>query len=144
MQDNLFTDEQVSAEQRLNSLASEIFSKEMKSQFKTTSKLLLLIFGSIGAVFILVGIIMLAVQQQTVGFVFFPLGLFLMFFGVVLSIVFSKVTALQNYENYKSKMSRFGYANKFEIQAKLILQQEQLDELTEEVKQLKENARFYR
>ena len=90
----------------------ELFEKVSEKQLKYAKKTMLLIFVLIGAVFLIMGLVLIACNVRDeengvlVGIIFAPIGAFFMILGLTLRFA---VPRTYNYENYKKRMEKYGY-----------------------------------
>ncbi len=103
------------------SLEEQIFNKQQGKQMKFARKLLLGMFGGLGAVFFVLGILFLICQYYAlfdIGIVYIILGLALVLIGLLMFWIFKHIGL--NYQNYKKRTEKFGGVNLYQMQAKII------------------------
>lgn len=98
---------------------SELFEKKYEQQMKLIKKVWLAAFGISGGMFLIIGILLYALYMSAdgfnIGFVFIPLGLFLLLLGIILYAV---VPTKGNYERYKKNLSRYDYMEPMSLSIK--------------------------
>lgn len=120
----------------------ELFEKVSEKQLKYAKKTMLLIFVLIGAIFLIMGLVLIACDIRDaengvlVGIIFAPLGAFFMILGLTLRFAVPKT---YNYENYKKRMEKYGYyVSTYDMYITVALQEERIAELEKKVKELEE------
>ena len=120
----------------------ELFEKVSEKQLKYAKKTMLLIFILIGAIFLIMGLVLIACNVRDgengilVGIVFAPIGAFFMLLGLTLRFAMPKI---YNYENYKKRMEKCGcYVSTYDMYITVTLQEERIAELEKKVKELEE------
>lgn len=120
----------------------EFFEKVSEKQLKYAKKTMLLIFILIGAMFLIMGLVLIACNVRDeengvlVGVILAPIGAFFILLGLALRFVVPKA---YNYENYKKRMEKYGYyVSTYDMYITVALQEERIAELEKKVKELEE------
>lgn len=119
----------------------ELFEKVSEKQLKYAKKTMLLIFVLIGAIFLIMGLVLIACDIRDaengvlVGIIFAPLGAFFILLGLTLRFA---VPRTYNYENYK-KRTKKGYYSTFDMEVAFIMQKER-KAMSENIKKKLEKA----
>lgn len=121
----------------------KMFTKISDKSNATAKKILTIVFGSSGAFFVLLGIILaLAIGEETFLFAFGGYGLFFIIISVIFHFV--KFDSKKGYQRYKKQTEKYGslystmsLAIATQLNEQKITQlQEQVDELTKQVQEL--------
>ena len=117
----------------------ELFEETTGKQLRTTRKILLLVYGIIGAVFLIAALVLflLDVRDPENGLpltvIFAPIGGFFLLLGILLYAVMPRK---MNYEKYEKRCEKYGVQNVYAISAELSLLREQVRELEEKLAEL--------
>lgn len=118
-----------------------LFEKISEKQLKYVKKTMLIIFALIGAIFLVMGLVLIACNVRDVesdilvGTVFVPIGAFFILLGVIIRLVTPK---MYNYENYKKRIAKYGYYSTFDLYITLALSEERIAELENKLRELEE------
>lgn len=122
----------------------ERFEKLSAKQLKMSRKIMLLIFGMIGGIFLILGIIFLlcdVTDNETginIGVIFAPIGAFYILLGAIIGAVLPKS---YNYEKYKKRIEKYGAYNYYDISSVVSLYQAKTEMLEERVTALEDEVR---
>lgn len=117
----------------------ELFEEVTGKQLRTTKKILLLIYGIIGIVFLIIALILFLLDVRDpedgilLAVIFAPLGGFFLLLGLILYAVMPRK---MNYEKYEKRCEKYGVQNVYAIQTELSLLREQVKELEEKIAEL--------
>lgn len=133
-----FDFEEKSAEQK----EKELYEQTAEKQSKIARKVLVGVFSSLGAVYLIIGIVALIISEDIetsiVGYVFGGLGILFIILGILLFFVLPKKG---NYERYKKTVNTFGYANAYNASVKLEMLAAENKELKERIESLERKIR---
>lgn len=114
----------------------ELFAEIVEKQMRMAKKIMLIVFGSIGILFLILALALWIadVRDAQTGVmpsvIFAPMGaIFLILGGVLYKVLPVKM----NYEKYEKRCEKYGAMNYYDMAAELMLQREQLRELEEKV-----------
>lgn len=113
----------------MDNLEKQLFEETQEKQSKLAKKLVLGIFGGIGMVFALLGIIFIGIDNdamQILSIVFLSVGVFMTALGLLLFFV---IPTNYSYEKYKLRVNKYGMINIFEINAKIRELEDRIDQL---------------
>lgn len=118
----------------------EIFERITQKQMKYSKKTFRLIFGIIGGLFAVAGIVMLALgmpegEDFNPGLIFLPMGAFYLLLGTILSLTLPRSLS---YERYKKRIERSGTIDYYQMYVMLQLQEEKIKELEERTANLED------
>ncbi len=124
----------------MDSRDKELYEQAYKKQSRFAKKVILTVFGIIGAVFSILGVILLAAgvhdeDGTLVGAIFLPMGLVLIAIAVV---IYFTMPDKGNYERYKKHIEKYGYGNSYETFAAIEMLVKKNEELEKRVKKLEE------
>ncbi len=117
----------------------ELFEEVAEKQLRAAKKILLIVFGCIGVLFLLLALALwLAdVRDAETGVmpsvIFAPLGALFILLGVVL---YFALPVKMNYEKYERRFEKYGAMSYYDMAAELMLQREQIRELEEKIAKL--------
>lgn len=114
----------------------ELFAEIVEKQMRMAKKIMLIVFGSIGILFLILALALWIadVRDAQTGVmpsvIFAPMGaIFLILGGVLYKVLPVKM----NYEKYEKRCEKYGAMNYYDMAAELMLQREQIRELEEKV-----------
>lgn len=114
----------------------ELFAEIVEKQMRMAKKIMLIVFGSIGILFLILALVLWIadVRDAQTGVmpsvIFAPMGaIFLILGGVLYKVLPVKM----NYEKYEKRCEKYGAMNYYDMSAELMLQREQIRELEEKV-----------
>lgn len=114
----------------------ELFAEIVEKQMRMAKKIMLIVFGSIGFLFLILALVLWIadVRDAQTGVmpsvIFAPMGaIFLILGGVLYKVLPVKM----NYEKYEKRCEKYGAMNYYDMAAELMLQREQIRELEEKV-----------
>lgn len=115
----------------------ELFENAYKKQSKTNSKIFLITFGILGFIFLIMGIILLAlgVVDETgfnPGFVFAPMGGVFIIIGIIAALTSTKTTNV-NYDKFKKRTEKYGYINVYDLTIKVEMLEQKVEELEKKI-----------
>ena len=114
----------------------ELFAEIVEKQMRMAKKIMLIVFGSIGILFLILALALWIadVRDAQTGVmpsvIFAPMGAIFLILGVVL---YKVLPVKMNYEKYEKRCEKYGAMNYYDMAAELMLQREQLRELEEKV-----------
>ena len=114
----------------------ELFAEIVKKQMRMAKKIMLIVFGSIGILFLILALVLWIadVRDAQTGVmpsvIFAPMGAIFLILGVVL---YKVLPVKMNYEKYEKRCEKYGAMNYYDMAAELMLQREQIRELEEKV-----------
>lgn len=90
----------------------QLFREKYKKQVAMTKRLLLIIFGTLGAVFAVLGALFIAFniadeEGVLVGWIFMPMGLFWLFLGLIMYFVIPDGDRI-NYDKFRKRVEKYG------------------------------------
>ena len=116
----------------------EIYEQSFVKQAKLSKRILLTVFGILGLIFFVAGIVLLylgIVDEEgfNPGIVFTPMGGFFLLMVLILSFIPVK-TSQANYEKFKSRTSKYGYyMNSYDLMIKIEMLEKRVEELEKKV-----------
>ncbi len=114
----------------------ELFAEIVEKQMRMAKKIMLIVFGSIGILFLILALALWIadVRDAQTGVmpsvIFAPMGAIFLILGVVL---YKVLPVKMNYEKYEKRCEKYGAMNYYDMAAELMLQREQIRELEEKV-----------
>ena len=117
----------------------ELFEQIAEKQLRTAKKVILIVFGCIGILFLILalGLWIADVRDAETGVmpsvIFAPMGAFFLILG---GILYFALPVKMNYEKYEKRCEKYGAMNYYDMAAELMLQREQIRELEEKVEAL--------
>lgn len=115
----------------------ELFENAYKKQSKTNSKIFLITFGILGFIFLIMGIILLALgvvdeEGFNPGFVFAPMGGVFIIIGIIAALTSTKTTNV-NYDKFKKRTEKYGYINVYDLTIKVEMLEQKVEELEKKI-----------
>lgn len=114
----------------------ELFEQTTGKQLRAAKKILLLVYGIIGVVFLILALILFLLDVRDpengilIASIFAPIGGFFLLVGIILYAVMPRK---MNYEKYEKRCEKYGVQNLYAISAELSLLREQVKELEEKI-----------
>lgn len=114
----------------------ELFEQTTGKQLRVAKKILLLVYGILGAVFLILALILFLLDVRDpengipIAAIFAPIGGFFLLVGIILYAVMPRK---MNYEKYEKRCEKYGVQNIYSISAELSLLREQVKELEEKI-----------
>ncbi len=112
----------------------EIYEQSYVKQAKTSKKILLIVFGLLGLLFLAGGIVLLSLgivdeEGFNPGFVFVPIGGCFLLVAIICAFIPVKPTPA-SYDKFKSRTSKYGYyMNSYDLMIKLEMLEKRVEEL---------------
>lgn len=117
----------------------ELFEEVAEKQLRAAKKILLIVFGCIGVLFLILALALWIadVRDAETGVmpsvIFAPLGAIFILLGVIL---YFALPVKMNYEKYERRCEKYGAMSYYDMAAELMLQREQIRELEEKIAKL--------
>jgi len=115
------------------------FVEKHKKSMKIVRIILSSIFGGLGVLFLITGVIgLFLISEKTFGIVFISIGSLYLIMGIVFFIVFGNIDSNKVYERYNKriKAGKFIY-NTNELSMRVLLLEKRVEELEEKINSLK-------
>jgi len=130
--------------QEIEKLEEEKFNEVTSKQLKYTKKVFKLVFGILGGVFFILGLIMIAVRDgdpdtKIAGIVFTSLGLFFMLIGFIVS---AAICVKPDYKKAKIYIEKYGGLNTYSYYAVTAVMQTKIEVLEKRVGDLEEELNY--
>lgn len=116
----------------------EIYEQSYVKQAKTSKRILLIVFGLLGLLFLAGGIVLLSLgivdeEGFNPGFVFVPIGGCFLLVAIICAFIPVKPTHA-SYDKFKSRTSKYGYyMNSYDITIKIEMLEKRVEELEKQV-----------
>lgn len=125
-------------------LEEKKYQELYQKQIKTLKVTFLIVFGILGFIFLLLGIIFLITQEEDpellpIGIVFTCMGVVYLLLAILFHFCLPKKG---NYEKYKKRINRYGGINLFNMNLKVELLEERVSKLEEENDDLKRQIKI--
>ncbi len=117
--------------QNKEEIENQIFNETYKKQAEKARKTSGIIFGVMGAVFLLLGIVLVFTLDDEIGLVYCILGAVLLFIALLFAVLIPKN---YNYGKYKTRVNNYGGINIYEILARLNVLEKRVNELEDQLK----------
>ena len=117
----------------------ELFEEVAKKQLRAAKKILLIVFGCIGVLFLILALALWIadVRDAETGVmpsvIFAPIGAIFILLGVIL---YFALPVKMNYEKYERRFEKYGAMSYYDMAAELMLQREQIRALEEKIAKL--------
>ena len=112
----------------------EIYEQTYLKQAKTSKRILLMVFGGLGVLFLVMGLVLLSLgivdeEGFNPGFVFAPIGGCFLLIAIICAFMPVKPTHA-SYDKFKSRTSKYGYfINSYDLMIKLEMLEKRVEEL---------------
>ena len=116
----------------------EIYEQTYLKQAKTSKRILIIVFGGLGLLFLVMGIVLLSqgiVDEEGInpGFVLTPIGGCFLLVAIICAFAPVKPTQ-SSYDKFKSRTSKYGYfMNSYDLMIKLEMLEKRVEELEKQV-----------
>ena len=116
----------------------EIYEQSYAKQAKLSKRILLIVFGGLGLLFLVMGIVLLSLgivdeEGFNPGFVFAPIGGCFLLLAIIFAFMPVKPTQA-SYDKFKSRTAKYGYyMNSYDLMIKLEMLEKRVEELEKQV-----------
>ncbi len=134
-----FEDRKETKEEKEKRVFEETYSK----QSKAAKKVMTIVFGILGAVFLVAGIIMFCFRSYDEELIISSLVfIFLGALYLVLGLIFKKVIPEKiDFEKYKKRKEKYGYSDTTSLSIQVGVLEKKIEELEERIEQLEKDER---
>lgn len=128
-------------------LEKKIFEEKYKQQNLRAKKICTIVFGIIGVLFTILGLILYLVFMQVEEILAYSLGFSLLGTGIMFLIfvlIFRLIPDNVNYERYKKRVNKGGYLNIYEMNARMAVLEEKNRILESKINELEDKIRKFK
>lgn len=128
-------------------LEKKIFEEKYKQQNVRAKKICTIVFGIIGGLFTILGLILYLVFMQVEEILAYSLGFSLLGTGIMFLIfvlIFRLIPDNVNYERYKKRVNKGGYLNIYEMNARMAVLEEKNRILESKINELEDKIRKFK